>query len=165
MLGVAEREAVGVAESDVWVRAREQQLVRADAIQRIGWEAGSGCLALEVTGVREPVAVDIPAAAVPMPGEAQRRAGGEVLADLLLVAVAVCVGLPGTHRLALEDDGASVRWVRETLTSDGSCLTVPVDGLGGLALPDLVRSGAAPVGWATPRALAQPDGLGPGAGG
>ncbi|TJZ96287.1 hypothetical protein [Actinacidiphila oryziradicis] len=69
-----------------------------------------------------------------------------------------------THRLALEADGASVRWVRETFTADGSCVTVPVDGLAGLALPGLIPPGAAPAGWATPRALAQPDGLGPGDG-
>ncbi|TJZ95483.1 hypothetical protein [Actinacidiphila oryziradicis] len=128
MLGVAEREAVGVAESDVWVRAGEQ-LVRADTIERIGWKAGPGCLALKVTGEREPVAVDVPAAAVPTPGEAQRRAGGEVLADLLLAAVVACSGLPGTHRLTLEVHGASVRWVRETFTADGSSVDVPVDGL------------------------------------
>jgi hypothetical protein len=113
-----------VAESEVWVRAGEQ-LVRADTIERIGWEAGAGSLGLKVTGVREPVAVDVPAAAVPMPGEAQRRVGGEVLADLLLAAVAVCAGLPGTHRLALEADGASVRWVRETFTADGASSPCP----------------------------------------
>jgi hypothetical protein len=53
-----------VAKSDVWVRPG-QQLVRADTIQRIGWEAGPVVLALKVTGEREVVPVDVPAAARP----------------------------------------------------------------------------------------------------
>ncbi|MFE2431910.1 hypothetical protein ACFXJ5_34950 [Streptomyces sp. NPDC059373] len=99
-----------------------------------------------MTGERELLPVDVPRAAVPPFGRAQRW-----------VWAGRCwrtgCRRPGcrrpwrparacTHRLALEADDAGVGWVRETFTSNGS-VAMPVDRLARLALPGLIPPASA----------------------